>query len=98
MYFQLAFAFDQVKILAPQHPEWKNKQPYKSLLEGDLQTALAGGEKALLEIVMATHSGMTTEEFDKAVIGWITAAKHHRNRKRDANLKNRIVNRPTFTG
>ncbi len=76
MYFQFAFALDQVKVMAPQHPEWKNKQPFKALLEGDLKTALAGGEKALLEIVMATHSGMTTEEFDKTVIDWMATAKH----------------------
>jgi phosphoglycolate phosphatase-like HAD superfamily hydrolase len=76
MYFQLAFALDQVKTLAPLHPEWKNKQPYKALLEGDLKTALAGGEKALMEIVMATHSGMTTEEFDKTVNDWMLTAKH----------------------
>lgn len=77
MYFQFAFALDQVKVMAPQHPEWKkNKQPFKAILEGDLKTALAGGEKALLEIVMATHSGMTTEEFDKTVIDWMATAKH----------------------
>ena len=76
MYFQFAFALDQVKILAPQHPEWINKQPFKALLEGDMKTALAGGEKSLLEIVMATHSGMTTEEFDKTVTDWMATAKH----------------------
>ncbi len=76
MYFQLAFALDQVKTLAPQHPEWKNKQPFKALMEGDLETALAGGEKALVEIVMATHSGMTTEEFDKTVDDWMLTARH----------------------
>jgi len=76
IYFQLAFALDQVKTLAPQHPEWKIKQPFKALLEDDLKTALAGGEKALMEIVMATHSGMTTEEFDKVVKDWMLTAKH----------------------
>ncbi len=75
-YFQLAFTLDQVKVMTPQHPEWKNKQPFKALLEGDLKTALAGGEKALLEIVMAAHSGMTTEEFDKTVTDWIATATH----------------------
>jgi hypothetical protein len=61
MYFQLFFALDRVKALAPQHPEWKNKEPFASLLKGDVKAALAGGEKAILEIVMATHAGMTTD-------------------------------------
>ena len=76
MYFQLAFALDRVKALAPQHPEWKDKEPFASLLKGDLKGALAGGEKALLEIVMATHAGMTTEEFEKIVSDWLATAKH----------------------
>src|SRR5258706_3581856 len=62
MYFQLAFALDRIKVLAPQHPEWKDKEPFASLLKGDLKGALAGGEKALLEIVMATHSGSVRPE------------------------------------
>lgn len=81
MYFQLAFALDQVKTLAPLHPEWKNKQPFRALMEGDLKTALAGGEKALMEIVMVTHSGMTTEEFDKTVNDWMLTAKHPKTRQ-----------------
>jgi hypothetical protein len=76
MYFQLFFALDRVKTLAPQHPEWKNKEPFASLLKGDVKTALAGGEKSILEIVMATHAGMTTEEFEKTVKDWIGKAKH----------------------
>jgi haloacid dehalogenase-like hydrolase len=76
MYFQLAFALDRVKALAPQHPEWREKEPFAPLLKGDLKAALAGGEKALLEIVMATHAGMTTEEFEKFVRGWLATAKH----------------------
>lgn len=76
MYFQLAFVLDRVKALAPQRPEWKDKEPFASLLKGDLKAALAGGEKALLEIVMATHAGMTTEEFEKLVRDWVTTAKH----------------------
>jgi phosphoglycolate phosphatase-like HAD superfamily hydrolase len=76
MYFQLAFALDRVKTLAPQHAEWKDKEPFASLLKGDLKAALAGGEKALLEIVMATHAGMTTEEFEKIVRDWLGTAKH----------------------
>ncbi|MHC4933616.1 MAG: haloacid dehalogenase-like hydrolase, partial [Planctomycetota bacterium] len=61
LYTQLAFALDRVKALAATHPEWKDKQPFKAVLEGDLQTVLAGGEHALLEIVLATHAGFTTE-------------------------------------
>ena len=64
MYFQFLFAIDRVKALAPQHPEWKEKEPFASLLKGDMKSALAGGEKALLEIIMATHAGMTTDEFE----------------------------------
>jgi len=76
MYFQLFFAIDRIKILAPQHPEWNDKEPFASLLKGDVKTALAGGEHALAEIVMATHAGLTTEEFEKIVTDWITTAKH----------------------
>ena len=76
MYFQLAFALDRVKALAPQRPEWKDKEPFASLLKGDLKSALAGGEKAVLEIVMATHAGMTTDEFEKIVRDWLATAKH----------------------
>src|SRR6266481_5303260 len=71
MYFQLLFALDRVKALAPQHPEWKTKEPFASLLKGDLKGALTGGEHALLEIIMATHAGMTTAEFEQIVKDWI---------------------------
>jgi phosphoserine phosphatase len=76
LYFQLFFAFDHVKALAPQHPEWKDKEPFASLLKGDMKGALAGGEAAIFEIVTVTHSGMTTEEFETIVRDWITTAKH----------------------
>src|SRR5688572_5182638 len=76
LYFQLAFSLDQIKAMAPQHPEWKTKQPFKALLEGDLKTALADGEKSLMHIVMATHSGMTTDKFEKAVRDWMATAVH----------------------
>lgn len=75
-YFQLFFAIDRVKALAPQHPEWKNQEPFASLLKGDMKGALAGGDKALFDLVMATHAGMTTAEFEKVVTDWITTAKH----------------------
>jgi len=76
MYVQLAFALDRVKALTPQHPEWKTQEPFASLLRGDLKSALAGGERALLEIVMATHTGMTTEAFDTIVKDWIATTRH----------------------
>jgi phosphoserine phosphatase len=76
MYFQLLFAIDRVKALAPNHPEWKHKEPFASLLKGDVKTALAGGEHAALEIVMATHAGITTAEFEKIARGWIANARH----------------------
>ena len=76
MYFQLAFAIDRIKALAPQHPEWSNKQPFASLLKGDVAGALAGGERAIVEIVMASHAGMTTEEFEQTVKDWVATARH----------------------
>jgi hypothetical protein len=76
MYFQLFFALDRVKALAPQHPEWKTQEPFASLLKGDVSKALAGGEKAIAEIVMATHAGTTTAEFERIVKDWIATAKH----------------------
>ncbi len=76
MYFQLLFAIDRVKALAPQHPEWKDKEPFASLLKGDVKAALAGGEPAMAQIVMATHAGMTTGEFEQLVKDWIAAARH----------------------
>ncbi|MGH7307938.1 MAG: HAD family hydrolase [Candidatus Rokuibacteriota bacterium] len=76
LYFQFIFALDRVKALAPQHPEWKDKEPFASLLKGDLKGALGGGERALLEIVAATHSGMTTTEFDQIVKDWLATAQH----------------------
>ncbi len=76
MYFQLLFALDRVKTLAPNHPEWKKQEPFASLLKGDVKKALAGGERGILEILMATHAGNTTEEFEKIVSNWIATAKH----------------------
>ena len=73
---QLYFALDRVKTLAPQHPEWKTAEPFASVLKGDLKTAFAGGEHALLEIAAATHAGMTTKDFEQIVEDWIATAKH----------------------
>src|SRR5438046_4850339 len=76
MYFQLLFALDRVKALAPQHPDWKTKEPFASLLKGDVMGALAGGERTMLEIIIVTHAGMTTAEFEQIVKDWIATAKH----------------------
>lgn len=76
MYFQLAFAIDQVKIMAKDHPEWNNKEPFKALLEDDMKKVMNGGEQALFQLVAASHAGMSTEEFDKNVADWIKTAKH----------------------
>jgi phosphoserine phosphatase len=76
MYFQAIFIFDRIKALAPQHPEWKTQEPFSSVLKGDVKTALAGGEHALLEMAMATHAGMTSEEFEAIVKDWIATARH----------------------
>lgn len=73
---QLFFVLDRVKALAPQHPEWKTQEPFASLLKGDLKTALSGGDHALLELLMVTHTGMTTLEFEQIVKDWIATAKH----------------------
>jgi phosphoglycolate phosphatase-like HAD superfamily hydrolase len=81
MYVQLIFALDRVKVLAPQHPEWNTKEPFASLLKGDVKKALAGGDKSIAEIVMATHAGMTTAEFELIVKDWIATAKHPTTRK-----------------
>ena len=89
-YFQLAFALDRVKALAPQHPEWKDEEPFRSLLRGDLKSALAGGEPAILQIVMATHAGMTTEQFETIVSDWTATAKH----PKSARLYTEMVYQP----
>src|SRR5262245_43987163 len=73
MYFQLAFALDRIKVLAPTHPEWKTTQPFKGVLEGDLKSVLASGPGALMQLVAVTHTGITTEEFQSIVTEWIAA-------------------------
>jgi phosphoglycolate phosphatase-like HAD superfamily hydrolase len=74
--FQLYFMLDRIKEMAPQHPEWKTKQPYKGVLEGDLNSALAGGNKALLDLMIPPFSGMTADEFDKSVKDWLATSTH----------------------
>jgi hypothetical protein len=76
MYFQLLFAIDRVKALAPEHPGWATQQPFQAVLEGDMEALAAGGEHGLLKLVMATHTGMTTEEFESVVAEWLASATH----------------------
>ena len=76
IYFQFAFALDRVKTLAPKHPEWQTTEPFKSILAGDVKGALAGGEQAIVQILGATHAGMSTEEFRLLVLDWTATAKH----------------------
>ena len=76
LYFQLAFALDRIKVLAPQHPEWKTEEPFKSVLAGDIKTALGGGNESLLKLIMVSHAGMTTDEFNDVVKDWVATARH----------------------
>jgi phosphoglycolate phosphatase-like HAD superfamily hydrolase len=76
MYFQFLFALDRVKALAPNHPEWEDKEPFVSLLRDNTKGVLAGGEKSIAELLMVTHVGMTTAEFEQTVKDWIATAKH----------------------
>jgi hypothetical protein len=78
MYTQLAFALDRVKALAPSHPEWKDTQPFKAVLEGDMKTLAAAGEKGLMEIIAATHAGMTNAQFQTIVSDWLATARDPR--------------------
>src|SRR5262245_14377840 len=76
MYVQAAFAIDRVKMLASQHPDWKNRQPFKGVLEDDMKAVAASGDRGLLEIITTTHAGMTAQEFEHIVTDWITTAQH----------------------
>ena len=78
LYSQAFFILDRVKVLAPQHPEWKTKEPFASVLKGDVRGAMAGGEKSILALVGATSTGMSTAEFDALVLDWLATAKHPR--------------------
>jgi hypothetical protein len=81
IYFEWYFVFDRIKTLAPQHPEWIGKEPFASVLKGDLKSAMTGGDHALLEMMMATHSGMTTDEFEKIVTDWLATARHPKTKR-----------------
>jgi hypothetical protein len=78
MYVQLAFVLDRVKVLAPMHPEWKDKQPFAAVLDGDLKALAASGEKGVADLVAVTHAGMTTAEFEKIVADWLATARDRR--------------------
>ncbi|HEV7284580.1 MAG TPA: HAD family hydrolase [Kaistia sp.] len=78
LYFQLAFVLDRVKAMAGDHPEWKNTQPFQAVLEGDSKTLLAGGEKGIMELLAATSSGMSVEDFAASVVEWTRTARHPR--------------------
>lgn len=77
-YFQLQFAIDRVKAMAPDHPEWQDQQPFKALLEGDMEALMAEGEAGLIKLVMASHTRMTSTEFEAAVNEWLQTARHPR--------------------
>jgi phosphoglycolate phosphatase-like HAD superfamily hydrolase len=78
IYSQVAFAFDRIKAMAPQHPEWKSTQPFKAILDNDMKALAASGKQGLLQIIEATHTGMTTDEFSREVIDWTASARHPR--------------------
>ena len=78
LYSQMFFVLDRVKTLAPQHPEWRTTEPFASVLKGDIKGALAGGDKALLGLVVATSTGITTAEYETLVSDWLATAKHPR--------------------
>ena len=78
VYFQLLFAIDRVRALAEKNPEWETTQPFKAALEGDMEALVAAGKSGLLELLMASHAGMTTEEFAAIVLDWVTSARHPR--------------------
>jgi len=86
MYTQLAFALDRIKALAPQHPEWKSKQPFKAVLDNDLKALAAAGEKGLVELLMASHAGMSTAKFETIVTDWLDKARHPRFKRRYTEL------------
>ena len=78
VYFQLAFAMDEIKKISGSHPEWADKQPFKAVLDGDHKALAAAGEHGLMEIIAATHAGMSTDAFNESVDAWLKSAKHPR--------------------
>lgn len=78
IYVQATFIFDRIQTLADRHPEWRDQEPFASVLRGDTKAALSGGERAVLEMAMATHAGLTSNAFEEIVSRWITHARHPR--------------------
>jgi len=76
LYFQLIYVVDRVRALAPQHPEWESQEPFASVLDGDMASVAASGEKGLAQLMGATHAGMTLEEFTASVNEWLETARH----------------------
>ena len=85
-YFQGLFVFDRIRALAPQHPEWRDAQPFKAVLENNMGAMAASGMQGLIELVVATHAGMTTEEFERTVKDWIATARHPKFNRSYTNL------------
>lgn len=86
LYTELLFALDQVRAEAPHHPEWRTRQPFKAVLQGDARGALAGGQKSLAAILGTTHAGMTVATFDSTVRGWIATARHPATNRRFTSM------------
>ena len=86
IYFQLQFAIDRVKQLAPEHPQWKSEQPFQAVLEGDKGTLAKSGMEGLAKLVMVTHAGMTTDEFAQTVRDWLKTARHPRFQRQYSEL------------
>ncbi|MEJ2517463.1 MAG: HAD family hydrolase [Methyloceanibacter sp.] len=86
VYFQLLFAIDRVKALAPEHPEWKDKQPFKAAIEGDMETLAKSGHEGIAELVMASHAGMPTQQFQQIVSAWLATAEHPRFKRKYTDL------------
>ena len=86
VYFQLLFAIDRVKALAPEHPEWKDKQPFKAAIEGDMETLAKSGHEGIAELVMASHAGMSTQQFQQIVSDWLATAEHPRFKRKYTDL------------
>jgi phosphoglycolate phosphatase-like HAD superfamily hydrolase len=86
VYFQLAFALDSIKVLAPQHPEWHQTAPFKAVLQGDVKALEASGEKGLMELITVSHAGMTTDAFAGSVRSWLQHARHPRYQRKYSDL------------
>jgi len=91
VYFQFLFAIDRIKVLSPEHPDWKTTQLFKAALENDLKTLMESGVHGLIEIVTLTHAGMSTDDFEEIVSDWITTAKHP-----DPRFKDRLFTEMVF--